>query len=192
VEKGYGLYECQKCKQIKKEDKPNFAPHEYSDDYTCHDRECLIDGCDHVETSTTEHSFTKEYVCEFCKTAKPCTLEIIGQDFSQQILAQARINAGSMTGDFEIVVLDAESTKQNIQNYTTSAFDEDKITKGLFVKFDVTNGGEITLFTIYYNFGLQFSEEQTSDVSFTYDGTETWFLEVVEGNKTILFEYSIT
>ena len=42
------------------------------------------------------------------------------------------------------------------------------------------------------NFGLQLSEEQTNDVAFTYSKSdETWYLEVVEGNKNILFEYSI-
>ena len=62
---------------------------------------------------------------------------------------------------------------------------------GLFVKFDVTYGGADVLFTIYYNFGLQFSEEQSENVELTYDGIETWSLDVVENNKTILFEYSI-
>jgi hypothetical protein len=69
---------------------------------------------------------------------------------------------------------------------------ENKIVAGLFVKFDVANGTDDVLFTIYYNFGLQFSEEQASNISVTYDGSEYWYLEVVKENKTIVFEYSVT
>ena len=99
-----------------------------------------------------------------------------------------------MVGTFEIVVLDATKTKENIQSYSFSpVIDLDKITGGLFVKFDVTNGGETILYTIYYNFGLQFSEEQTENLQVTFNNwVDVWELEIVEQNKTILFEYSIT
>ena len=125
---------------------------------------------------------------------KITTLNSLGEKYKQEILAQARINAGSMVGNFEIVVLDATKTKENIQSYSFSpVIDLDKITAGLFVKFDVTNGGETILYTIYYNFGLQFSEEQTENLQVTFNNwVDVWELEVVEQNKTILFEYSIT
>ena len=125
---------------------------------------------------------------------KITTLNSLGEKYKQEILAQARINAGSMVGNFEIVVLDATKTKENIQYYSFSpAIDLDKITGGLFVKFDVTNGGETILYTIYYNFGLQFSEEQTENLQVTFNNwVDVWELEIVEQNKTILFEYSIT
>ena len=62
---------------------------------------------------------------------------------------------------------------------------------GLFVKFDVTYGTQETLFTIYHIFRLQLNEEQTKNVAFTYfQSNEIWYLEIVEGNKTISFEYS--
>ena len=31
--------------------------HDYEDEYTCHDRSCIYEGCDHVEKATTEHVF---------------------------------------------------------------------------------------------------------------------------------------
>ncbi len=100
--------------------------------------------------------------------------------------------AGSMTGNFEVVVLGKEETLANIENYTfDNRLDKTKIIAGLFVKFDVIMDGENIAFTIYYNFGLQFSEEQKEDIGVTYDGSEIWYLEVVNGNQTILFEYSI-
>ena len=121
-------------------------------------------------------------------------MEILGRDFSTQILEQARKNAGDLVGKAEIVVLNAQDTILHIQNYIFSPqIDTSKITGGLFVKFDVNLNGEETIFTVYYNFALQFSEEQTNDIEVSLDqGNESWYLEVVEGNKTILFEYSIT
>lgn len=193
VEKGYDLYQCGKCQDVNKEEKEGFGAHVYDKENTCVDRACVTKGCTHVEKASTEHEYTQEYVCADCGEAKTCTLEILGQDFSEGLLEQARINAGEMTGNFEIVVLNAEKTLENIQPYVFSAdLDKEKIVGGLFVKFDVTNGGTETLFTIYYNFGLQFSEEMTADVAVSFDGSfEAWKLEVVEGNKTIVFEYSI-
>ena len=119
------------------------------------------------------------------------TLKSLGEQYSEDILRQAQINAGTMVGNYEIVVLDAYNTVQNIQNYTFNNIDFNKVIGGLFVKFDVTNGTDQVLFTIYYNFGLQFIEEQTQDLSVTYDGVEFWYLEVVEQDPTVLFEYSI-
>lgn len=41
----------------------------------------------------------------------------------------------------------------------------------------------------YYNFGLQFCQEQENGIEFAYEGSsEKWLLEVAEDNKTILFE----
>ena len=193
TEMGYDTYQCQDCKESYKEWKNEYSEHTYSNNYTCCARACINEGCVYVEKASTEHTYTQEYICRDCETAKNCTLEIIGADFSSQILERARKNAGDMIGDFSIVVLDSENTILNLQNYIIAPqIDVSKITAGLFVKFDVTLGGTETLFTIYYNFGLQFSEEQIDDLAFTYDGSnEIWFLEVVEGNKTILFEYSI-
>lgn len=172
----------------------NIIPHKhvYLDNYTCHDRKCQIEKCNHLEVATTEHISTKEYICENCKESLPCTLDIIAQDFGTEILEQAKINAGDMDGNFEIVVLDAQNTYENLQFYLTNpAIDSEKLVAGLFVKFEAILNGEI-LYTAYYNFGLQFIDEQSTDITFTFSGsTEIWLLEVVEGNRTILFEYSI-
>ena len=43
--------------------------HKYADDYTCHDRPCTEEGCDHVETATTEHVYGEWTVV----TAATCT-----------------------------------------------------------------------------------------------------------------------
>ena len=60
------------------------------------------------------------------------------------------------------------------------------------MRFDVTNGGDEVLFSIYYNFGLQMTEPQEKDIAFTYEGSdEIWYLETIEGEPTILFEFSI-
>lgn len=120
------------------------------------------------------------------------TLEDLAEKYNEKIIAQAKSMAGTMIGNFEVVVLNKQETLENIQNYTFDSIVENKIVAGLFVKFDVTNGTDDILFTIYYNFGLQFSEEQASNIRVTYDGSEYWYLEVVEGNKTIVFEYSVT
>jgi hypothetical protein len=96
-----------------------------------------------------------------------------------------------MIGEFEVVVLEAQTTKENIQMYRFDSIEIDKIVAGLFVKVEITCGTEYVLDTIYYNFGLQFSEDQDSDISVTHDGSEYWELEVVEENKTVVFEYSI-
>ena len=168
--------------------------HQYSSLATCIDRTCIINGCEHVEVATTQHEYTREYICVGCRQTTDCTLEILGQTYSKEILTQARINAGTLTGNFEVVVLGKEETIIRLQNYIISEnFDETKLLRGLFVKFDVTMGGDEVLFTTYYNFGLQFSDEQLNDIAFTHpDVDEVWLLEVVEGNKTILFEDSIT
>ena len=43
--------------------------HKYADDYTCHDRPCTEEGCDHVEAATTEHVYGEWTVV----TAATCT-----------------------------------------------------------------------------------------------------------------------
>ena len=140
------------------------------------------------------HSYNKEYVCTNCGDVAECTLETIAQDFADDILRQAEVNAGQMVGDFEIVILEREDTLRYIENYIfVEHLDKGKIVRGLFVKFDVTYGGEYVLLSAYYNFGLEFSEEVTDDIAVSYmGGDEIWMLEVVEGNKKIVFEYSVT
>ena len=193
AKKGYDLYQCTNCKEFKREEKQLKTEHTYDTNATCVDRECVVDGCNHKEEATTEHDYTKKYVCSECGDKKDCSLTIIGNDYKEELLNQARLMAGSMTSNFEVVVLGKEETLSNIENYTfATMMDKTKIVGGLFVKFDVIMVGENIAFTIYYNFGLQFSEEQNEDIGVTYDGCEIWYLEVVDGNKTILFEYSIT
>ena len=194
MQKGYDLYKCKKCEESYTVEKDAYGAHVYAEDtFSCQARACIIESCAYIEAPTTQHTYTQEYICSACMSAKECTLKTLGNDFSAQILEQARKNAGELIGNFEIVILDAENTILNLQNYIINPkINDSEITGGLFVKFDVTYGTPETLFTVYYNFGLQFSEEQTDDLAFTYDGSdEIWYLEVVEGNKTILFEYSI-
>lgn len=193
VEKGYDLYQCTNCKEIKREEKQLKLEHAYDTNATCVDRECVVVGCKHKEEAKAEHDYTKKYVCSVCGYKKDCSLEIIGNDYKEELLNRARLMAGSMTGNCEVVVLGKEETLLNIENYTfATMMDKTKIVGGLFVKFDVILYGENIEFTIYYNFGLQFSEEQKEDIGVTYDGSEIWYLEVVDGNETILFDYSIT
>jgi hypothetical protein len=193
VDKGYDLYQCKECGDLNLEEKEIKAEHSFDTNFNCKDRACNVEGCDYVATATGTHNYSNEYVCRSCGDKNRCTLEILGEDFSEALMRQATLNAGTMTGNFEIVVLGREQTLQNIDMYIFSPnMDKDKVVSGLFVKFDVTYGGDDVLFTIYYNFGLQFSEEVPSDVAVSYEGSgEIWFLETVEGNKTILFEYSI-
>lgn len=147
-------------------------------------------GCDSGEC---QHEHIEEYVCTECGEAVECTLEILARDYADEMMEQAKINAGDLTGNFQIVVLGKEETVQNLQNYKISpSIDTEDITGGLFVKLDVTMGGAEVLFTVYYNFALQFASEQENDLVFTYDGSdEAWALEVIEGNKTILFEMQL-
>ena len=193
IESGYTFSQCTRCQSLKMEEDERLSHHTFADAYACHDRQCVTPNCTHVEIATTPHEYNNEYVCRVCKDKKACDLETIARDFSADMFQQARINAGTMTGTFEIVIFDRENTLTNIENYIFSAnLDKSKIVKGLFVKFDVTNGGEDVLFTIYYNFGLQFSET-VSDIGVSYQGSyEVWMLEAVEANPTIVFEYSIT
>ncbi|MBR2968656.1 MAG: hypothetical protein IKC36_02325 [Clostridia bacterium] len=49
--------------------------HDYADEYTCHERTCIYEDCDHVEAATTEHNFgewitIREASCEGAGTAK--------------------------------------------------------------------------------------------------------------------------
>ena len=52
------------------------APHTYADEYTCHDRACLQEGCTHVEYAAGEHVVEK-YACKICGEKFGCTLEIL-------------------------------------------------------------------------------------------------------------------
>ena len=192
IEKGYDLYRCTTC-QVTKQEEKQLSAHTYDTNESCVARECVAPGCTHIEAATAEHDYAENYVCRVCGDKKDCSLSILGEDFEEALLAQAQLMAGGMTGNYDVVVLGKEETLANIENYTFGdGMDKTKIVAGLFVKFDVTFGGADVAFTIYYNFGLQFSEEMTEDISVTYDGTEIWYLEVVDADPTILFEYSIT
>lgn len=160
---GYELYQCTLCQETKKDEIP----------------------------ATGQHSYTNKYVCAICSTPKECTLEVIKNDFSQEMLAQARQNARDMDGNFQLVILEREETLANLQNYVISSeFDSEKLVRGLFVKLEVTNFG--APFTVYYNFGLEFNAPQEAPIAFTVDGWgEAWVLETVSGNRNIVFEYSI-
>ena len=194
VDAGYDLYMCGECGGLKLDEKEKLTVHKLDEDSSCQERSCVVEGCDYAEVINKAHVFNDEYVCEACSHKKECSLEIIGEDFSEDLINRAKINAGEMTGDFEVVVLEREDTLKNIEMYVFSTnVDMEKVTRGLFVKFDVTYGGPDVLFTIYYNFGLEFSEDVAEDLAVTYEGSgEIWFLEVVEGNQKLLFEYSIT
>ena len=169
------------------------APHTYADEYTCYDRACLQEGCTHVEYAAGEHVVEK-YACKICGEKFGCTLEILQQDYAEEMLAQAKRNADESSGAFKIVILDKEETLNNIALYQfPEDFKKDSVLRGLFVRYDMFSpeNGEI-LFTVYYNFGLEFFEEQNADVPVSAPGTsDTWYLEVVKGNPKLLFEFSI-
>ena len=127
-------------------------------------------------------------------TKTQTTLKSLGKEYEDELILQAKINAGTEDGVFKVVVLGADETIENIQNYNFSpSINQDEIIKGLFVEYGVLDGNGDVLYCIYYNFGLQFSRKQTQSVTVNYGGWgDTWTLDVVEDNKTILFEYSIT
>lgn len=169
------------------------APHTYADEFTCHDRACLQEGCTHVEPATTSH-LVEKYACKDCGEKFGCSLEILKEDYSEAMLAQAKRNAGELTGDFEVVILGREDAMGAVGVYNfPENFDKNAITRGLFVKFDALNPYDDTiLFTLYYNFGLELREDQRLDVSVSAPGTEdAWCLEVVKGNPKLLFKFSI-
>lgn len=169
------------------------APHTYADEFTCHDRACLQEGCTHVEPATTSH-LVEKYACKDCGEKFGCSLEILKEDYSEAMLAQAKRNAGELTGDFEVVILGREDAMGAVGVYNfPENFDKNAITRGLFVKFDALDPYDDTiLFTLYYNFGLELREDQRLDVSVSAPGTEdAWCLEVVKGNPKLLFEFSI-
>lgn len=129
----------------------------------------------------------------FCSCIKPKTLDGLGKKYEEELITQAKINAGTSDGMFDVVVLNAEETRLHISNYYFSPdIDESDIVAGLFVRHgNVNSSGYVTKIT-YYNFGLQFNSEQTSSVDVQYYGWwDTWTLDVWEENPTILFEYSI-
>ena len=53
--KGVKTRECG-CGAIDESDIPATG-HRYADEFTCHDRHCIADDCEHVETATTAHNF---------------------------------------------------------------------------------------------------------------------------------------
>ena len=197
VEKGYDLYQCVNCKEIKKEDKQLSVEHTYNTNATCVNRECIVVGCTHTEVATTEHEYSMKYICLGCNQSKQCTLEIIGQEYAEEMINQVSEWGFSTFGTLEIIILDANETIEKVKNeqnicfaYTDKkVFDENKIAKGLFVKL---NSKETLGNDLYFNFGFEFVEEQTSDIIvFAKNTEEIWFLEVVDGCKTIVFEFSI-
>lgn len=191
VTKGFDLYQCSKCRELMKEDKALSAEHVYDTTHACETKTCVIVGCSHKEEATIEHDYNLEYVCNVCDTGKKCTLEMLANDFADAMLAQAKLVTGLPDGNMEVVILDRDATIVNLQNYIISPnLDWDTVQRGIFVKVD-GNFGDVAV-TYYYNFGLELTAIQETDVAFTFTGSpEIWFLEVVEGNERLLFEYSI-
>ena len=118
------------------------------------------------------------------------SLKGLGKKYEDELIVQAQINAGTKNGEFNVVVLGAEETKNYIVNYNFSPnINKDDIVAGLFVEYKISEDS----MPIYYNFGLEFNSKQTTDVTVNFTGLlDTWMLEVVEENPKILFEYSIT
>lgn len=140
-------------------------------------------------------------VIAFCLSLVSCgafggdseyTLESLREEYRSDMLAHARSLVSGEAGKFEVVILEKEETIKNLQGYTTDRnIDMDKIEHGLFVKFSVTSGEE-NIHTVYFNYGLEFSQKQKKDIRFSKeDASESWLLEVVKENKCLVFEYSI-
>lgn len=127
-----------------------------------------------------------------CSSEK--TLEGIGKKYKNELITQAKLNSGTSNGDFKVVVLNAEETKIHIENYVFSPnINREEIVAGLFVECKIKDKYGEYIYTVYYNFGLQFESEQTESIIVNYIGwADTWVLDVAKENKTILFEYSIT
>ncbi len=175
---------CEICNQPYGE----LAPHTYADQYTCHDRKCINKDCFHIEYATTEHTLEK-YACIYCKTSIGCSLEILQRDYETLIVEKVK-NFGYGEANYSVVILNQDETLKNLENYYFSEqLDKTKITRGLFVKVEPFNGK-----TMYYNFGLELSVEQKEDILVSTGKPEDlwfdeWYLEVVDGNKKLLFEF---
>lgn len=139
------------------------------------------------------HTNSESEESETQSQKEPYTLEDLGEEYEDEILEHAETLAGDLEGTFEIVVLGKNKTKNQLENYIISEnIDMGDIVSGLFVKFEVEDDNGEIITTIYYNYGLEFKDEQTKDVGFSFEGSdEVWLLEVVEKNKKLLFEYSI-
>ncbi len=37
--------------------------HKFADEFTCHDRHCIVEGCNYVKKATTEHVYADEFTC---------------------------------------------------------------------------------------------------------------------------------
>lgn len=100
--------------------------------------------------------------------------------------------------EFECVILDKEQTVDIVVNrnfYTFSpALDGDKIVSGIFVKLTVKlrSTGETASEPAYYNYGLMFSEFQSTDytVSNPYNN-EVWTLKRMGNTPNIVFEIEV-
>ena len=100
--------------------------------------------------------------------------------------------------EFECVILDKEQTVDIVVNqnfYTFSpALDGDKIVSGIFVKLTVKlrSTGETVSEPAYYNYGLTFSEFQSTDytVSNPYNN-EVWTLKRMGNTPNIVFEIEV-
>ena len=58
TEKGYTEYICKYCRYYYRDDYTDALGHLYATDAECTDRECIREGCTHVEPASAEHSFT--------------------------------------------------------------------------------------------------------------------------------------
>lgn len=68
----------------------------------------------------------------------------MGKEYEDELILQAKINAGTEDGVFKVVVLGADETIENIQNYNFSpSINQDEIIKGLFVEYGVLDGNDL-------------------------------------------------
>lgn len=121
------------------------------------------------------------------------TLEWLKDMESETILSFAEnINSGSgLTGEYTLVILDKAETLQNLTNYTFSDnYDENKVVRGLFVRFDAAleTDPDTILFTAYYMFAIEFdSDMQAVEVSTDFD---QWAIRPCESNPKILYQFA--
>lgn len=70
TEKGVKTRECDNCGDTETADLPAKG-HTYADEFTCHDRICTVEDCEHIERATTAHNFGEWQIVK----APTCTEE---------------------------------------------------------------------------------------------------------------------
>ena len=66
TEPGYTEYICKACRYYYRDDYVDALGHLYATDAECIDRECIREGCTHVEPASAEHSYTELTVAPSC------------------------------------------------------------------------------------------------------------------------------